>query len=87
MGGYIYLSAKVDLIRSYLLSFLVLFELIPVYHLIPQGQGVAGLLLSLLLRQLQVHISIREIFISDFKTFVVFVLEDFFEEGRLHALG
>jgi hypothetical protein len=84
--GDVYFAAEVNLVRSDLLCFFVFLELVPVHHFIPQAERVAWLLLRLLLRQLQVHVYVRKVFIGDLQSFVVLVLEDFFEEGRLHSL-
>lgn len=83
VGGDVQFPAKVDFIWSYLLGFLVLFELIPVNHLISQVEGIAWLLLRLLLRQLQMDVPVRKILVCDFQALIVLILEYFFEEGRL----
>jgi hypothetical protein len=82
----VYLPSKINLIRSYLLTFLILFELVPIYHLTSQRERVPGLLLRLLFCQLDVHVAIRMIFIRHLQSFVVLILEDFFQKGRFDAL-
>lgn len=84
--GNVYLPSKINLIRSYLLTLLILFELVPIHHLTSQRERVPRLLLRLLFCQLDMHVAIRMVFIRHLQSFVVLILEDFFQKGRFDAL-
>jgi hypothetical protein len=77
MRGNVYFPEKVYFIRPYLLSFLVLFEFIPVNHLIAQIEMISRLLLCLLLLQLQVNVAIGKVLVSHLQSFVVFIMKYF----------